>query len=354
MRSPPSPRCSRRRRAESRPAARRPSRAHATIGGMPDATPLDPVDPMDRVEPTHATPSHPHPHPDPVGHAIGQVGGATATGLSALGDRPADAVLGMPNAPEPGLTTGIRMLDVMLDKAVAVPSGTVRAHVDRLRTRNPEASPAQIVAILEKQYLLAVAASGGAVGAVAAAPAVGTGTATALTATDVAAFFAASAAFALAVAEVHGIAVEDVARRRTLLLATVLGEQGAKTVGEQTGLGSAAWAKGLLVNMPTTTIRRVNAALTRRLVRRQAAKHGAIAFGRLLPFGVGAVIGVSGGRALGKTVVDGARKAFGNPPDRFPRTIEIAPPEVVVAARELDLLPTLNRRAWLRGRRGTR
>ena len=115
---------------------------------MPDATPLDPVDPVDRVEPTHATPSHPHPHPDPVGHVIGQVGGAPATGLSTLGDLPADAVRGMPNAPEPGMTTGIRMLDVMLDKAVAVPSGTVRAHVDRLRTRNPEASPAQIVAIL--------------------------------------------------------------------------------------------------------------------------------------------------------------------------------------------------------------
>ncbi len=257
----------------------------------------------------------------------------------------------MPNATEPGLTTGIRMVDTMLDKAVAVPSATIHAHVDRLRTRNPEATPAQLIGILEKQYLMAVAASGGAVGAAAAAPAVGTGTATALTATDVAAFFAASAAFALAVADVHGVAVDDVARRRTLLLATVLGEQGAKTVGEQTGLGNAAWAKGLLLNMPTTTIRRVNGALTRRLVRRQAAKHGALAFGRLLPFGIGAAIGLTGGRALGKTVVDGARTAFGPPPERFPRTIEIAPPEVVAAARELDLLPTLNRKVWMRGRR---
>ncbi len=294
------------------------------------------------------------PEPSPFQPERPSAASDPAAAISPVREPSADLLLGTPNAPEPGATTGIRMIDAMIDKAVAIPSGTVHAHVDRLRTRNPEASPAQIIAILEKQYLLAVATSGGAVGAAAAAPAIGTGTATALTATDVAAFFAASAAFALAVADVHGIAVDDVARRRTLLLATVLGEQGAKTVGEQTGLGTAAWAKGLLVNMPTTTIRRVNGALTRRLIRRQAAKHGAIAFGRLLPFGVGAAIGVTGGRALGKTVVEGARKAFGPPPVRFPRTIEIAPPEVVAAARELDLLPTRTRKPWVAGRRRLR
>lgn len=289
-------------------------------------------------------------HPPESGTVI-RTGGGPATAISTLGEPQSHELLGTVNTPILGSTTGIRMIDAMLDRAVALPSAAIHAHVDKLRARNPEASPAQIITMLEKQYLLAIQASGGAVGAAAAAPAVGTGTATALTAGDVAAFFAASAAFSLAVADVHGIAVDDVARRRTLLLATVLGEQGAKTVGEQTGLGTAAWGKSLLVNMPTNTIRRVNGALTRRLLQRQAAKHGAIALGRLVPFGVGAAIGITGARALGKTVVEGARKAFGPPPARFPRTIEIAPPEVVAAARELDLLPSRNRKVWLRGRR---
>src|SRR5690606_30282245 len=100
----------------------------------------------------------------------------------------------------------------------------IQAHVARVRRTNPEASPARVIRILEKQYLRAVAASGGAVGAAAALPAVGTGAAVALTSSEVATFFSASAAFTLAVAEVHGIPVEDTARRRTLLLATVLGE----------------------------------------------------------------------------------------------------------------------------------
>src|SRR5665647_3803506 len=75
-------------------------------------------------------------------------------------------------------------------------------------------------------------------------------------------------------------------------------------------------------------------ALPGRLTPDQATRQGALALGRLVPFGIGAVIGVTGARALGRTVVTGARQAFGPPPTHFPRIIE-----VVAAARDLDLLP---------------
>ena len=248
-------------------------------------------------------------------------------------DRRQGELVAVPTAPEPDddaprttpdVVTGITLLDALLDKAVAVPSSVIHAHVDRLRQRNPSASPTQIVRMLERQYLLAVAASGGAVGAVAAAPGIGTGTGIALTSSEIATFFATSAAFSLAVAEVHGIAVEDTSRRRALLLATVLGEQGATTVGAESGLPGRAWARTLLTTMPTSTIKRVNSALARRLVRRQASRQGALALGRLAPFGIGAVIGATGARALGRTAVLGAERAFGPPPVAFPTVLEIA------------------------------
>lgn len=69
--------------------------------------------------------------------------------------------------------------------------------------------------------------------------------------------------------------------------------------------------------MPTGTIRRVNTRLTRQLFRRQLARQSGLALGRLVPFGIGAVIGVTGARALGRTVVDGARRAFGPAPAAF-------------------------------------
>lgn len=214
------------------------------------------------------------------------------------------------------------LLDALLDKAVTIPSTAIHRHVDKLRRRNPEASPAQIIHMLEKEYLTVVATAGGAVGAVAAAPAVGTTAATALTTGDIATFFATSAAFSLAVADVHGIAVDDVPRRRALLLATVLGDKGAKDVENAIGGSGVAWGKVLLTSMPQGSLKRVNKALAHRFLRRQVAKQGTLALGRLMPFGVGAVVGVAGGRALGHGVVAQSRKAFGPPPDHFPRVVE--------------------------------
>jgi len=281
---------------------------------MPDAPP-DP-------QPHDAAPEWVAPHSDQP-RRPGDALVPTPRGDLVVPDEP----LPTPDQPpptQPLSTTGIRILDAALEQAVAIPSAAIHNHVDRIRRRNPHATPAQVITVLEKQYMLAVGSSGGAVGAAAAVPAVGTGAALVLTASEVATFFASSAAFALAVAEVHGVAVEDTARRRALLMATVLGDQGARTIGAQTGLAPQAWARGLLVNMPTTTIRRVNTALARRMLRRQATRHGTLALGRVIPFGIGAVIGFTGARALGRTVVTAAQRAFGPPPTHFPHVLEIA------------------------------
>ena len=216
------------------------------------------------------------------------------------------------------------VVDAALAKAVTIPSSTIHAHVDALRRRNPEASPEQIVRLLEKEYLRVVQSTGGAVGAVAAAPAVGTGVALALTASDIATFFGASAAFSLAVASVHGIEVEDADRRTALLLATILGENKAVIAAEGAELTSVSVARALLTRMPMATVRKVNSTMTRRLVRTQVGKQTGLAIGRIIPFGIGMVIGVAGARSLGRTVIDGARKAFGPAPTSFPRVFEIA------------------------------
>ncbi len=215
------------------------------------------------------------------------------------------------------------LVENALAKAVTVPSSAIHAHVSQVRRRHPEASPEQILKLLEKEYLLVVASAGGAVGAAAAAPAVGTGVALALTASDVATFFASSAAFVLAVASVHGIEVDDVERRRALLLTALLGESGAKAVEDLTGFGAANAARLLLTRMPMATVKKVNTTLTRRMVRAQLGKQTGLFFGRLLPYGVGVVVGAAGGRALGRQVVVGTRKAFGSAPLAFPQVLEL-------------------------------
>jgi len=216
-------------------------------------------------------------------------------------------------------------VDEALARAVAIPSSTIHAHVEKIRSRNPEASPAQLIKLLEKEYLMVVAGAGGAVGAAAAAPAVGTGVALALTASDVATFFGASSAYVLAVASVHGIDVDDSERRTALLLTSLLGESGAKAVTDITGQGAVGVARIMLTRMPMATVKKVNTTLTRRMVRKQVARQGGLFFGRLIPYGVGVVVGVAGGRALGRTVIEGARAAFGAPPTTFGHVIALEP-----------------------------
>ncbi|WP_051009884.1 hypothetical protein [Timonella senegalensis] len=209
------------------------------------------------------------------------------------------------------------LLDSALRKATTIPSATIKAHVDSLRRKNPTATPEQIVDILSSEFKLFLQGSGGAVGASAALPGVGTTTALVLTSADLAAFFAAASAYSLAVAEVHGLETQDVERRTALLLASVLGDSGAKTVASLGARPSAAWGKTLLTAMPKSTIKQVNSVLSSRFIKRQLVKHGGVAMGRVIPFGIGAVVGIVGGRALAHTVIHQTTRAFGAAPASF-------------------------------------
>ena len=212
-----------------------------------------------------------------------------------------------------GTAAGRGPVENALDKALAIPSATIHAHVQRLRARNPEAGPERILELLEREYVRVVQSTGAAVGAAAAVPAVGTATAAALTVGDLATYFAASAAYTLAVAAVHGIAVDDLERRRALVLASVLGQDGTRAL-TSAGISPTAWGRVLVAAAPSNTITRVNKVLTGRFLKRYVAKQSGLALGRLVPFGVGAAVGALGGRALARGVVRQAAAAFGPPP----------------------------------------
>ncbi len=213
-------------------------------------------------------------------------------------------------------------LEEAIDAALAMPTARIHAHVDAIRAKRPGATPADVIRILERRYLLAVSASGGAVGAAAAIPAVGTGAALALTAGQVTGFVAASAALALAVADVHGIAVEDAARRRALLMTAMLGEKGPELLEQQFGVSALTWGRTLLTKLPLTTVKAVNKTLRGRIASGAAAKAGSVMLGRLLPFGIGAAVGYAGSRMLGTTMISGVREAFGPAPATFVRHVE--------------------------------
>jgi hypothetical protein len=205
----------------------------------------------------------------------------------------------------------------IVEKAINMQQAPVAGYVTRMRRARPTATPAEIIAVLERQYLATVTGTGAAVGGAAAAPAVGTALAIALSGGETALFFEATALFALAVADVHGIRLADIERRRTLLLAVVLGDEGAMLVEKMTGRTGQHWADLLPEAIPLSSITAINKTLGRWFFRRYARKQGILTLGRLAPFGIGAAIGAAGNRALGRTVVTTSQRVFGPPPLGF-------------------------------------
>jgi hypothetical protein len=209
-------------------------------------------------------------------------------------------------------------LKFAVDRALSIQQPVVVRHVRRATRTRPDAEPRQIVRALERQYLAAVSTSGAAVGGAAAAPGVGTGAAVVVSVGEIAFFLEASALLSLAVAEIHGLEIEDLERRRTLLLTVLLGDSGVKVVEKAAARTGAHWGRKVTNQVSMETIRRINSVLGRHFVTKYGTKQGIIVIGRLAPFGIGAAIGGGGNALLGRGVVTGTRRAFGPAPAILP------------------------------------
>ena len=201
-----------------------------------------------------------------------------------------------------------------MERAVEVQRPLVLANLRRLQKKHPEATPAELVAIIEKHYLAAVTGGGAAVGATAVVPAVGTMAALGLSAAATVGFLEATALFAQSVAELHGVHLLDPDRSRTMVMAIMLGEEGTAMMQSVAGRGAKPWASSL-GGMSSGLVGGVGSSIRRQFTKRVVARQGTAMLGRALPLGVGAVVGGVGNHAMGKGVIRTARKAFGPVPE---------------------------------------
>ena len=214
-----------------------------------------------------------------------------------------------------------------IDKVLSVQRPVVLAHIRSIRSSKPDASPAQIIAILERRFLTAVTGGGALVGATSAIPAVGIATSLVLSGVETAGFLEASALFAQSVTEVHGIAVVEPERARTLVMAMMLGNGGQELLQqfatEAAGRGSrsAYWGEFVTKSLPRAALGPLTDRVRAAFLRRFAVTQGTSVVGRAIPFGVGAVFGGVGNNILGRRIVRSAREAFPAPPDTFPASL---------------------------------
>ncbi|MGM7666864.1 hypothetical protein [Microbacterium sp. A93] len=219
-------------------------------------------------------------------------------------------------------------------KAVDVQRPLVLRNLNRLRRKHPQDTPAQLAERLGNQYLMAVMGEGAAAGGTAVVPGVGTAAALGLSAAATVAFLETTALYAQSVAELMGVSTGDPQRAQTLVMAVMLGDDGRKILrdfssqanGSGPGpLGGAVAAITGASGMSDVLFQQMKHMFMKKFI----IKQGAGMLGRLVPFGIGAVIGGVGNRAMGKGVIKAAQNIFGPLPAALPGSL----------AAELKALP---------------
>jgi hypothetical protein len=229
---------------------------------------------------------------------------------------------------DPMLIRGLRA-------AMSAQRPAVLLHIRSIRRQYPAATPEQVVRILERRFLNSITLTGAGSGAATLVPGVGTVIGITVIGVETVAFFEMTALFAQSVAEIHGIVVDDEERAHNLVMALMLGGPGKdlvqQFVGQATGVGpdrTQYWGESITASMPKALVGMLNKRLRDELTKRMAVKQGSSMVGRLIPFGIGAVIGGAGNRIIGGKVVQSAQQAFGPAPAWWPAELErVSPPK---------------------------
>ena len=221
----------------------------------------------------------------------------------------------------PGAVQG-QMLRV-LDGALGMSRPAIIQNINRCRRGIPDATPADVVKRLNRDFLGAVAASGGAAGAAAIAP---NGVSLAAAGLDMAGFTTASALYVLSLAELHGVGIDDLERRRALVMSVLIGESGSKVdIGKVAPKVGNHWGKTIVKAIPNNAIKQVNKVLGPRFVTKYGTKQGVLVLGKQMPLGLGAAIGAGGNTFFAMGVMRTAASAFGEPPAQWPEHLQQEP-----------------------------
>jgi len=208
-----------------------------------------------------------------------------------------------------------RLAAGMLGTIDEVSSNRWEAAVKRAAAQPGRIRPEKIKALTDS-FAREVSAAGAAAGVVAASPAFGTG-ATLLTATAELAWFTARAGdLILTIAALHGRPDPTVDERRAWLLAVLIyggsaRDEFARAVNEaSTGMV----AVGPDRRLPIGAIQLANRVMSKALFRKYGARRGIAALGRMIPLGIGAVIGATANYAAIRALSRNADEFFSRLP----------------------------------------
>ena len=214
-------------------------------------------------------------------------------------------------APPPDVGVIGRALLPAVDRVVDARYPSAAAAVERLRAQRPVADATDLADDLIRLARRELVTVGAVAGGTAAVPGIGTSMGLAANTADVGWTVTRIGELVLAIGLSYGHTPDSIEERRAWVLAVLAMATGASN--GLRGLAREVGSKGgarIIDALPNTVLIRMNRALGRHLVTRWGARQGLMRLGRLLPFGVGAVIGGAGNAAIVSVVGREAKRFF--------------------------------------------
>ena len=255
-----------------------------------------------------------------------------------------DALSSDPAALEANVGPGGKVLIAALDRAVAMQSSLISNYITRLRRRHPQDSPAQLQRRVDKHFMRLASGTGAGVGATAAVPGIGFVAATAAVGAESLVFLDAAAFYTMASATLRGADISNPERRRALILVVMLGAKGSAIVDTLVGdvsiedASKRATTTQLLNRVSLPSLGSLNKTLMQSAVKRIGRRLTRGWFAKILPLGIGAVLGTLANRRLARDLVNNVAASLGAPPAHFERSLEALPEVPAEQAKEIDAL----------------
>lgn len=243
-------------------------------------------------------------------------------------------------------------------KAIAVQRPAAMAYIKEIRRKKPDATPAEVMKTIESQYVGTTTAASAAIGASATIPGVGIPVAIGLGVGDLIFFYETTALFALCMAELRGIPVDDADRAKAIVLGSLLGEKkrnqvttmvlsalpaGATVAGARAVAGSSSqkWGNLIAEHLPDSAMVPVTMVLAREAIAKGAVMGTVKISSKAIPV-IGAAAGAATSFYFGSSVVKSCRSGFSDPVESWPEWLELTdadgdgipdPPKSVLAMR---------------------
>ncbi len=229
-------------------------------------------------------------------------------------------------------------------KAIAVQRPAATAYIKEIRRKKPHATPAEVMKTIESQYVATTTAASAAIGASASIPAVGIPVAIGLGVSDLIFFYETTALFALCMAELRGVPIDDPDRAKAIVLGALLGEKkkshvtsmvlaalpaGATIAGARGAASIAAsnaapkWGDLLSQQLPDSALVPVTIVLARQAIAQGAIMGTVKISSKAIPV-IGAAAGAATSFYFGSSVVKSCRTGFSAPVEEWPQWLELA------------------------------